>query len=515
MNKPELQGRPIAICHGTTASSGNKEAKRSKIEKEVEEDGLLETHRIGQGGHKVEAGESFSEIASCSYEARALGIRADMYLGQALKICPELVVLDYQLADCKNVSEILYATCANFTPFIESVSCDELYIDLTDIVYETGRGTKSIAREIKDKFKERTGINVSVGLGPTRMLARMTTKKAKPNGILEISDAEEIEEMMENTPFSDIPQIGGATVNKIKEICLRNDIYLPDPIMCADILDIPMEVLLDSSLGPTQVDNILKACEGRLVEDLEFEKRPKTIGSDINYGIRFRNWIMAEEFLSALTRYVLGKMKKYGVEGTKMNIKLNYRAAEAEFEPIKYGGMGYCDSQTATKDVKDLTLETIVDTAKNMLRCDIALGQKTSFSSFEVPLYDWRGIKMSFAINSPEVKNILKRKTEDGLVINIDDFFPTTEEFHPSINIIESRIPQFRYLNSFEQREALKLEFKETIQECVTMQMYLDYMDEIIGFLLDIERRDLAELCLIWGRLPAVAAGMLKVRNSI
>ena len=130
-------------------------------------------------------------------------------------------------------------------------------------------------------------------------------------------------------------------------------------------------------------------------------------------------------------------------------------------------------------------------------------------------MYDWRGIKMAFAINAPEVKNILKRKTEDGLVVNIDDFFPTTEEFHPSINIIESRIPQFRNLNSFEKREALKLEFRETIQECVSIQMYLDYMDEIIGFLLDIERRDLAEFCLIWGRIPAVAAGMLKVRNSI
>jgi len=368
LNKTELQGRPIAICHGTTASSGN--TKRTKIDKEVEENDLLETHRIGHGGHKVEAGESFSEIASCSYEARALGIKADMYLGQALKICPELVVLDYQLADCKNVSEILYATCATFTPFIESVSCDELYIDLTDVVYKTGQSTKSIARDIKDKFKEKTGINVSIGLGPTRMLARMATKKAKPNGILEISDAEEIEEMMENTPFLDIPQIGGATLTKIKEIFKRNNIPLPNPIMCGDIVDIPTEVLLDSSLGPNQVNNILKACQGELVEELEFEKRPKTIGSDINYGIRFRNWIMAEEFLTALTRYVLGKMKKYRVEGTKMNIKLNYRAAEAEFEPIKYGGMGYCDSQTATKDVQNLTLQTVVDTAKNILRFD-------------------------------------------------------------------------------------------------------------------------------------------------
>ncbi|CBY17804.1 unnamed protein product, partial [Oikopleura dioica] len=207
------------------------------------------------------------------------------------------------------------------------------------------------------------------------------------------------------------------------------------------------------------------------------------------------------EFLTALTRYVLGKMKKYRVEGTKMNIKLNYRAAEAEFEPIKYGGMGYCDSQTATKDVQNLTLQTVVDTAKNIL------------SSFGVPLYDWRGIKMSFAVNNPEVKNNLKRKTDDGHVVNIEDFLPQFKQYHPSMNIIESRIARFRSMNSFEKREALKSEIKSTIQECFNLQMYLDYVDDIIGFLLDIGRRDLAEFCLIWARIPAVAAQMLKPRD--
>merc|ERR1712037_395172 len=121
-------------------------------------------------------------------------------------------------------------------------------------------------------------------------------------------------------------------------------------------------------------------------------------------------------------------MKKFKVEGHKMNIKLNYRAKEAEFEPIKYGGMGYCDSLTATKDVDDLELETIVETAKNML------------SSFGIPLYDWRGIKMSFTVNSlePEPEKIFKRRDDKD---PFEEYFPMKEyPWYPSLEIIAERI---------------------------------------------------------------------------
>ena len=77
---------------------------------------------------------------------------------------------------------------------------------------------------------------------------------------------------------------------------------------------------------------------------------------------------MAEEFLTALSHYIIGKMNKYKVEGTKLTVKLNFRGNGADFEPIKYGGMGYCDSQTSTKDVMSLEVPIVVEAAKSMLR---------------------------------------------------------------------------------------------------------------------------------------------------
>jgi len=78
-NKPELIGHPVAICHGSGAGTS---ASRGHVNIPAEEH-LYEKYRKVGAGQRVEAGESFSELASCSYSARAKGVRSGMYLGQA------------------------------------------------------------------------------------------------------------------------------------------------------------------------------------------------------------------------------------------------------------------------------------------------------------------------------------------------------------------------------------------------------------------------------------------------
>ena len=90
-NRPDLIDKPIAICHGKSGSLKPKDLGTDEH--------LYEKSR-NHGKFKVEMGESFSEIASCSYSARAKGIRSNMYLGQAFKLCPDLICLDYDLPAC-------------------------------------------------------------------------------------------------------------------------------------------------------------------------------------------------------------------------------------------------------------------------------------------------------------------------------------------------------------------------------------------------------------------------------
>ena len=140
-----------------------------------------------------------------------------------------------------------------------------------------------------------------------------------------------------------------------------------------------------------------------------------------------------------------------------------------------------------------------------------------SFSSFGIPLYDWRGIKMSFTVNSlePEPEKIFKRREDKDPYLRIlYESFPM-KEYHPSMVIIVKRIIYFFWQTSFEIQEEFKAEIMEAIQYCEDLKTYLDYIDELIGLLIDIKRKDLAELCLIWAKVPAVDAEMIQVRKSI
>ena len=72
-----------------------------------------------------------SEIASCSYEARACGVRNGRFLGEARKLCPNIVCVPYEFDKYRKVSQQLYEILVSYSHDIEAVSCDEAYVDVT------------------------------------------------------------------------------------------------------------------------------------------------------------------------------------------------------------------------------------------------------------------------------------------------------------------------------------------------------------------------------------------------
>ena len=87
-----------------------------------------------------------SEIASCSYEARAVGVRNGMFLGPARKLCPDIHCVPYQFEDYRQVSKKLYDILFSYSHEIEAVSCDEAYIDVSEAL--KGMNRKYIGKSL-------------------------------------------------------------------------------------------------------------------------------------------------------------------------------------------------------------------------------------------------------------------------------------------------------------------------------------------------------------------------------
>jgi len=147
-------------------------------------------------------------IASCSYEARQYGLRAGMPLDEALRRCPHAVVLEGHYPTYRCFAEQVFDICRRISPDIET-HLDDAYCDLSG----TGRiypHPLDAGRLLKGLIRRETGLSVTVGIGSNRMIARMASGSAKPDGLMLVEEGKE-EEFIANLPVERLPGVGHAT----------------------------------------------------------------------------------------------------------------------------------------------------------------------------------------------------------------------------------------------------------------------------------------------------------------
>jgi DNA polymerase-4 len=122
-------------------------------------------------------------VAAASYEARVFGVRSAMPGFRARELCPHGVFLPSDMQKYVEVSAEVHAIFAEVTPLIEPVALDEAFLDITGSVGLFG-GALETARRIKRRVRESLGLAVSVGVGPTKQIAKIACTLGKPDGLL-------------------------------------------------------------------------------------------------------------------------------------------------------------------------------------------------------------------------------------------------------------------------------------------------------------------------------------------
>jgi DNA polymerase-4 len=117
-------------------------------------------------------------VASCSYEARRYGVRTAMRLSEARQRCRPLIVVPGAYARYELVGRQLLALCRDQTPVVEAAALDDFYLDLTKCA---GTGERA-ARGLREQVREEVRISISVGVGTSKLIARIATDDAKPGG---------------------------------------------------------------------------------------------------------------------------------------------------------------------------------------------------------------------------------------------------------------------------------------------------------------------------------------------
>jgi DNA polymerase-4 len=157
-------------------------------------------------------------VAACSYEARKFGIQSAMPSMQAKKLCPEAVFIPGSHGDYSKYSRIVTQIIADTVPQYEKASIDEFYIDLSGM--DKFFGVSQYTRELREKIIRETGLPISYGLSANKLVSKMATNEAKPNGYLEVPHGRETAFLWPLT-VDKIPGVGGATQQQLYNLGIR------------------------------------------------------------------------------------------------------------------------------------------------------------------------------------------------------------------------------------------------------------------------------------------------------
>jgi DNA polymerase-4 len=161
----------------------------------------------GSGGRGV--------VAAASYEVRRFGVRSAMPMREALRRCPQAVVVTPRFKRYREVSAQVFEVFREFTDLVEGLSLDEAFLDVTGSTGLFGSG-EDMAREIKKRILERTGLTASVGVSHNKLLAKLGSGMNKPDGLTVIRPAD-VHATLDPMPVGRLFGIGPKTAERLEE----------------------------------------------------------------------------------------------------------------------------------------------------------------------------------------------------------------------------------------------------------------------------------------------------------
>ena len=182
---------------------------------EVRDDRSLRGRPVAVGGDPHRRGV----IATCNYPARQFGVHSAMASSQALRLCPDLVIVPPNFDKYRKVSAQIHDIFRRYTSLIEPLSLDEAYLDVSASEQYDNSATR-IADAIRHEVRQEIGITVSAGVAPNKFLAKVASDWRKPDGLFVIPP-DQVERFVAELPVKKISGVGRVTAERMTSLNLH------------------------------------------------------------------------------------------------------------------------------------------------------------------------------------------------------------------------------------------------------------------------------------------------------
>ncbi|HAL45418.1 MAG TPA: DNA polymerase IV [Phycisphaerales bacterium] len=251
-------------------------------------------------------------VAAASYEARKFGIHSAMPTTQALKLCPNVILLPVRMERYAEISGHIINIFHDFTPDVEQLSLDEAFLDVTGSIALFGSAEK-IGYNIKNRIKNETGLTASVGIAPNKFLAKLASDLRKPDGFVIITE-EKKQQTLDPLSISKIWGVGKVTAAALNKI----GIYTIEQLRKTHLKT------LQTVMG-NQAEDLLLLSQGIDDRPVEPDREAKRMSAEETFAKDVSDKIFLLDILFRQVEEVAARLRADNVEGKTITLKLRYK----------------------------------------------------------------------------------------------------------------------------------------------------------------------------------------------
>ena len=271
--------------------------------------------------------EGRTAVASASYEARKFGVKAGMGLREALRLCPNAVLIEGSPRKYVTTSVRILRILSEYSDLLELFSLDEAFLDVTKTEHLFG-GARSIALEMKRKIREEFNITCSIGIAPNKLLSKLASGFSKPDGLSEILP-EKVLETLEDIPVEELCGIG----EKTKEILNKMGIRRCGELGRFDVKDLERVF----GKGGRMFHDMGLGVDKSPVHPYYFDSVTKSFGHSMTLDKDSNDMRLLNRHLLQLSEQVGRRLRKDGYSGRTVTLVIRYENFETHSHQKTFG----------------------------------------------------------------------------------------------------------------------------------------------------------------------------------
>jgi len=258
----------------------------------------------GDGGRGV--------VAAASYEARVFGVHSAMPMITARRLCPDAIVVPHRMEAYSEASASFFEILDDFSPVVEGLSIDEAFLDLSGSERLLGKPS-IVASQIKARVRSELSLIASVGIAPTKFVAKIASDIRKPDGLF-IVEEHEVLDFLHPLPVSRLWGVGSVTQEKLKSMGLR---YI------GDIAGYPRRIL-EKKLGTKLGAHLSSLAMGLDLRSVQSRRAAVSIGHDHTFGSDTSDLAKITNTFLLQVDKIARRLRKRDLRARTLTIKIKY-----------------------------------------------------------------------------------------------------------------------------------------------------------------------------------------------